>query len=188
MPIYTGTGDDGSTGLFNNQRVGKDDLRVEAYGSVDEINSQIGLLRTESLPPELDAHLAEIQSALFEIGADLATPGSSTALPVVRKGISNIESWIDASEAELPALRSFVLPGGHREAAQFHLARTTARRSERLFWALHHRDGLETELGVYLNRLSDLFFSWARLANRRHGVPDVPWVPAQKGESKQDAE
>ena len=179
MPIYTGTGDDGSTGLFDNQRVSKDDLRVEAYGSVDEINSQVGLLRTEALPAEIDSALAKIQSILFEIGADLATPGSKAALPTVNAGIADIESWIDSSEGELPALQSFVLPGGHRQAALFHIARTTTRRTERLFWSLHKRDGAEPALGIYLNRLSDLFFSWARLANHRAGVADVPWVPAR---------
>jgi len=182
MSIYTGTGDDGTTGLFNNQRVGKDDLRVDTYGSIDEINSRVGMLRTEALPTELDAALAKIQSTLFEIGADLATPGSTAALPALRAGISDIESWIDSSEAELPQLQSFVLPGGHREAAQFHLARTTTRRAERLFWSLHRRDEIPTEPGVYLNRLSDLFFSWARLANHRHGVADIPWTSAPRGE------
>ncbi len=182
MPIYTGTGDDGSTGLFGNQRVGKDDLRVETYGSIDEINSQIGLLRCEALPAELDQRLATIQGTLFELGSDLATPGSTAALPAVIAGIRDAEAWIDASEAELPALGSFVLPGGHREAAMLHLARTAARRAERLFWALHRReaDQVEPQLGVYLNRLSDLLFSWARLANHRHGVADVPWLPAPR--------
>lgn len=182
MPLYTGTGDDGSTGLSDNQRVGKDDLRVETYGSVDEANSQIGMLRTETLPANLDAALAKVQRTLFEIGADLATPGSNAALPAIRAGISDIEDWIDSSEAELPQLQSFVLPGGHREAAQFHLARSTVRRAERLFWSLHRRDETTTEPGVYLNRLSDLLFTWARLANHRHGVADVPWIPAQDGE------
>ena len=183
MPIYTKTGDDGDTGLFNNQRVRKDDLRVETYGSVDEINSQIGLLRTEDLPADIDGALDKIQSALFEIGADLATPGSTAALPVIQSGIQDIEGWIDASEEQLPALQSFVLPGGHREAALCHLTRTTVRRTERLFWSLHRRDEIGAEAGVYLNRLSDLFFSWARLCNHRNGVADVPWTPARGDES-----
>jgi len=183
MPIYTKTGDDGDTGLFNGQRVHKDDLRVETYGGVDEVNSQIGLLRTEKLPADIDAALGQIQSTLFEIGADLATPGATSAISGTQSATSDLEGWIDASEEQLPALRTFVLPGGHREAALFHLARTAVRRTERLFWSLHRRDAVNPTAGVYLNRLSDLFFSWARLANHRHGVPDVPWIPAREDES-----
>ena len=183
MPIYTKTGDDGDTGLFNGQRVHKEDLRVETYGCVDEVNSQIGLLRTEQLPADIDTALSKIQSTLFDIGADLATPGSTSAVPRIESEISDIEDWIDASEAQLPALRSFVLPGGHREAALFHVARTAVRRTERLFWTLHRQEEVHPTAGVYLNRLSDLFFSWARLANHRHGVQDVPWIPAREEEA-----
>ena len=185
MPIYTGTGDDGTTGLFNNQRVDKHDLRVETYGCVDELNSQVGLLRAAGLEAEFDGPLAEIQNTLFELGADLATPGATTSLPAVGAGIHAIEGWIDASEAELPPLRSFVLPGGHHEAALCHLVRTTARRAERRFWALYARGDTDPMLGVYLNRLSDLFFSWARLRNLRNAVADVPWV-THKHEQTED--
>ncbi|MCA8954903.1 MAG: cob(I)yrinic acid a,c-diamide adenosyltransferase [Planctomycetes bacterium] len=183
MPIYTGTGDRGQTGLFDNRRVPKDDLRIETYGTVDELNSWVGMVRAESPPAEIDAGLEQIQSTLFELGADLATPGSNASLPRVRAGIRDVEGWIDASEAQLPRLNSFVLPGGHREAASLHVLRTTARRAERLFWTLQRRENIAEELGVYLNRLSDLFFSWARLANHRHGVPDVPWRRADTADS-----
>jgi cob(I)alamin adenosyltransferase len=180
MPIYTGTGDAGDTGLFDNRRVGKDDLRIAAYGTVDELNSLVGLLRAEPLPAEFDAQLAQIQRTLFEFGADLATPGATAAVATAQRGRQDLERWIDQSEAALPPLRSFVLPAGHREAALCHLLRTTTRRAERLFWALHRRDTMATELGVYLNRLSDLFFSWARWCNLRHGVEDVPWISTER--------
>jgi cob(I)alamin adenosyltransferase len=178
MPIYTGTGDKGFTGLFGNQRVVKDDLRIRAYGTVDEVNSFVGLLRCESLPAELDDRLRQIQSALFDLGANLATPGADSS--ALSAGADLLESWIDESEKELPALTTFVLPGGHREAALFHVARTVSRRAERRFWALHRREKLSDDAGIYLNRLSDLFFSWARAANRRNGVADVPWVSTDR--------
>ena len=173
MPIYTGTGDAGETGLGDNERVAKDDLRIEAYGTVDELNSTLGLLRCENLPPDLDRHLERIQNTLFELGSDLANPGPGSA--PIDDAVRELEEWIDASEAQLPPLRNFILPGGHREAALLHLLRTTARRAERRFWTLRRRDGLDAGLGVYLNRLSDLFFSWARNTNRRHDVDDVVW-------------
>jgi cob(I)alamin adenosyltransferase len=177
MPIYTGTGDGGETGLFGNRRVRKHDARIEAYGTIDEVNALLGMLRTENLTSERDAELKSIQDALFEVGADLATEGSSKSLARIVPATTEIERWIDASEAELPQLQTFVLPGGCRVAARLHVLRTVTRRAERLFWAL--RDGgveVAAEIGVYLNRLSDLFFSWARLANHEAGVDDVPWT------------
>ena len=179
MPIYTGTGDDGSTGLFGNERVSKGDLRIQAYGTVDELNALLGLVRTEPLPEPLDGRLARIQHTLFDVGAALATP-TLTAAPTVEAAAQEAETWIDESERQLPALRSFILPAGHRQAALLHLARTTARRAERLVWSLDQRDGLPQALGIYLNRLSDLLFSWARLCNRAHGVEDMPWRQQEK--------
>ena len=176
MPIYTGTGDKGYTGLFDNQRVPKDDLRIRAYGTVDEVNSTVGLLRCESLPPELDKRLEQIQSALFELGANLAMPGKDRESSALSASSDLLERWIDESEKSLPQLTTFVLPGGHREAALLHVARTITRRAERRFWALHRQEKLPDDAGIYLNRLSDLFFSWARAANLRNGVEDVPWV------------
>jgi cob(I)alamin adenosyltransferase len=182
MPIYTRTGDDGETGLFGNRRVPKEHARIEAYGTVDELNSFLGLLRSEPLAPEFDGHLKSIQDALFEIGADLATEGGRASLARIVPHTAQLERWIDASEALLPPLRTFVLPGGCRQAALLHVLRTIARRAERLVWKLSHAIGddpavaLPRELGVYLNRLSDLFFSWARRANAQAGVADVPWT------------
>ncbi|MCC7398510.1 MAG: cob(I)yrinic acid a,c-diamide adenosyltransferase [Planctomycetes bacterium] len=182
MPIYTGTGDEGETGLFGNRRVPKDHLRIEAYGTIDELNSLLGLLRAEPLPQQFDHQLATVQSTLFDLGADLATEGGRASLPRVERAIQDLERWIDASEGRLPPLRSFVLPGGCRVAALLHVARTVARRAERRFWTLVwavERDtpelALPRPIGVYLNRLSDLFFSWARRANLDAGVADVPW-------------
>ena len=182
MPIYTGTGDAGETGLFGNRRVAKDHARIEAYGTIDELNAYVGLLRSEGPDAEFDRQLKGIQDALFEIGADLATEGGRASLARVEPAIVELERWIDASEAQLPALRSFVLPGGCRTAALLHVLRTVARRAERLVWKLSHEIGddqklaIPRQLGVYLNRLSDLFFSWARRANLRAGVADVPWT------------
>lgn len=185
MPIYTGTGDDGETGLFGNRRVHKDHVRIEAYGTIDELNAHLGVLRCEPLPAELDGRLASIQSDLFEIGADLATEGGRSSLIRIEPATLEMERWIDASEAALPPLRTFVLPGGTRTAALLHVLRTVSRRAERRFWTLVRATADEpaerqvpTQLGVYLNRLSDLFFSWARLANHHAGVADVPWQRA----------
>ena len=182
MPIYTGSGDEGDTGLFGNRRVPKDHDRIEAYGTIDELNSLFGLLRAEPLDPAFDAELKTVQDELFELGADLATEGGTASLPRIEPAIERLERWIDASERELPALHSFVLPGGCRQAALLHVLRTVARRAERRFWHLSRALGdapaqrVPPAIGIYLNRLSDLLFSWARRANHRTGVPDVPWT------------
>lgn len=182
MPIYTRTGDDGETGLFGNRRVPKNHVRIEAYGTIDELNALVGLLRTEPLAAEFDHQLQTIQDALFDIGADLATEGGRASMARIVPAIATMESWIDASERDLPPLRTFVLPGGSRTAALLHVVRTVARRAERCYWTLAQAIGddpamaLPKELGIYLNRLSDLCFTWARRANRLAGVPDVPWT------------
>lgn len=180
MPIYTGTGDDGETGLVGNRRIVKDHLRIETYGTVDELNAQLGALRASAGFRSHDERLETIQNTLFDVGADLATEDRSAPMPGLQSVIRDLEAWIDESEARLPPLRSFILPGGCPAAASLHVLRTIARRAERRFWALR-RDGqkvgsaVSVEIGVYLNRLSDLFFSWARLANLEAGVTDVPW-------------
>jgi cob(I)alamin adenosyltransferase len=178
MPIYTKTGDAGDTGLFGNRRVRKHDARIEAYGTVDELNSVLGLLAAETLDPAHRERIHAIQATLFDIGADLATVGSHRSVPRVTAHTRTLEEWIDADDAKLPPLRNFVLPGGHREAAVGHVARTTCRRAERRVWALADATkDVPLELAVYLNRLSDLLFVWARAANQRHGVADVAWRP-----------
>jgi cob(I)alamin adenosyltransferase len=177
MPLYTGTGDHGETGLFGNRRVPKDHVRIEAYGTLDELNCWLGLLRAEGPDADLDAALRKIQNTLFEIGADLATEGGRESLRRIEPAIPEVETWIDASEQELPRLRTFVLPGGHRQAALLHVLRAVSRRAERRFWTLFRQPGaaVPEAIGIYLNRLSDLFFTWARRANHRGGVADVPW-------------
>jgi cob(I)alamin adenosyltransferase len=187
MKIYTKTGDRGETGLFGGGRVPKDDLRVQAYGDVDELNSTLGVAVVHAQAAGMDdvaAGLLRVQADLFTVGANLATPrpedgGRANAnVPELREGsIEELERWIDACETELEPLRSFVLPGGSPAAAALHLCRTVCRRSERQVVSLARTATVGPEILRYLNRLSDLLFTLARLANHRAGVPDVPWVP-----------
>jgi cob(I)alamin adenosyltransferase len=179
MKIYTKTGDDGETGLFGGARVSKASARVEAYGTVDELNAALGVVRAAGAEAALDALLGEVQSDLFTLGAELATvPGKEAALgiPLLNaKDIARLEAAIDASEATLAPLKNFVLPAGTPVAAALHLARTVCRRAERAVVGLPDAETARGELMVYLNRLSDLLFSLARQANHRAGVDDVPW-------------
>ena len=184
--IYTKTGDDGTTGLVSGPRRTKDDLRVEAYGTIDEANSAIGLARlhTSGLP-ELDAMLMSIQNDLFDLGADLATPDTGEPpayepLRIVETQVDRIERDIDQLNAGLEPLKSFILPGGSPAAAHLHLARTIARRAERLMVALGRADGeIVSEAAMkYVNRLSDFLFVAARYANDG-GQADVLWVPGK---------
>jgi cob(I)alamin adenosyltransferase len=182
MKIYTKTGDTGQTGLFGGPRVAKDDLRIEAYGSVDELNAVIGLARCEKLPKDIDSQLAQIQNELFDLGAELATPNPAAhhMTGLGSKQIEAIEQAIDRHEAALPQLREFILPGGCRAAAALHLARTVCRRAERRLVTLVRSSSapVSPELTIYLNRLSDLLFVLARAANAAAGTPDVPWRKA----------
>ena len=179
MKIYTKTGDDGTTGLFGGPRVGKDDMRIEAYGTVDELNSVLGVVRAEELPVDVEQCLTQLQSQLFSVGAELATPepaAHGTAL-IGPAEIAAIESVIDRFEQRLSPLKQFILPGGTRAAALLHLARTVCRRAERRLVTLTRASSepVANELVVYLNRLSDLLFVLAREVNRAAGRPDVPW-------------
>lgn len=183
--IYTKTGDAGTTALASGERRPKHDLRIEAYGTVDETNAVVGLARLETARghPELDAVLARIQNDLFDLGADLATPESDTPpayppLRVTEAQVSAIEAAIDRFNADLSPLRSFVLPGGTAAAAQLHLARTVSRRAERLMTELAARETVGRPALVYMNRLSDFFFVAARWVNDK-GAADVLWVPGQ---------
>ncbi len=183
MRIYTRTGDDGTTGLFGGERRAKNDVRVEAYGTVDEANAAIGWARTTELPVDIDAVLAEVQSDLFTLGAELAcVPGQEARLKMTLLGdadAARLERAIDAGEEGLTELKSFVLPGGSPGAAALHVARCVARRAERAVIAANGPPplGIRRELVVYLNRLSDLLFTYARRANHLAGVADVPWNP-----------
>jgi len=184
MKVYTRTGDDGETSLLSGGRVRKDDLRVEAYGTVDELSSFLGLLRAEPVPPDVARGLVDVQRSLFAIGAFLADLEGRAEHDPASWGAESLESWIGAMDSELPELRAFVLPGGDRGAALAHVARAVCRRAERRVTALF-KAGEAPDDGVlrYLNRLSDLLFMLARLLNRRSGVADVPWHSASGSES-----
>ncbi|OCJ11193.1 ATP:cob(I)alamin adenosyltransferase [Rhizobium sp. AC44/96] len=184
--IYTKTGDDGTTALVSGPRRQKDDLRVEAYGTIDEANSAIGVARLHMQGmPILDTMLMSIQNDLFDLGADLATPGTGEKpeyepLRIVETQVARIETDIDQLNADLQPLKSFVLPGGHSAAAHLHLARTITRRAERLMVTLGRTKGeIVSEAALkYVNRLSDFLFVAARHANDR-GLADVLWVPGK---------
>jgi cob(I)alamin adenosyltransferase len=176
MKIYTKTGDAGQTSLFGGKRVAKNDPRIEAYGTLDELNSFLGVARAAWAEGPLDAQLHEAQRDLFEIGAHLASPGISRFPGVDPAHIEQLEKGIDSMESELTALTTFILPGGSNAAAHLHVARTICRRGERLVVALHDQDDGTRSSIVYLNRLSDYLFVAARFANLKLGVADVPWT------------
>jgi cob(I)alamin adenosyltransferase len=180
MKIYTKTGDKGQTGLFGGARVSKADARVDAYGEVDELNCAIGAARACGPDARADAMLHELQSELFALGAELAcTPGKDVDVGVALLTdveIERLEHTIDELERDLPALKTFILPGGSPEAAALHLARATCRRAERKLVALAASEPVRPEVLRYLNRLSDLLFVAARHANFRAKVADVPWL------------
>jgi cob(I)alamin adenosyltransferase len=179
--IYTKTGDDGRTGLFGGGRVEKDHVRVEAYGDVDELNAVIGAARAVEMMPRVDEILAPIQRDLFAIGALLATPHPEKHKEQLEKArlsdkrIAQLEQAIDDGEEELEPLKAFILPGGTPKASALHVARTVCRRAERSIIRLQHVEEVPQIVIVYLNRLSDLLFVLARVANRRAGAGEVTW-------------
>lgn len=185
MKIYTRTGDDGTTGLFGGARVSKADPRVEAYGTVDEANSVLGLARAAGLSGALDESLARIQGELFTLGAELAcAPGKEGKLGLEVVGEAHIrvlEAEIDALEAGLEPLKNFILPGGAMAAAFLHQARCVCRRAERRVLEARAAGEIRIEVVHYLNRLSDLLFVQARAANHQAGHVDVAWTPRAKG-------
>ena len=176
MKIYTRTGDEGQTSLFGGARVAKNDARIEAYGTVDELNSQLGVVRATWPQSTLDTLFARIQSDLFEVGAHLASPGTSRFAGVDQERVTELEQRIDAMESELEPLKNFILPAGCLPSAQIHVARTVCRRAERLVVALADDTVATRSTIAYLNRLSDFLFVAARFANLQAGVPDVPWT------------
>ena len=184
MKIYTRTGDKGETGLFGGARVSKADPRVAAYGDVDELNSVIGVARTENLDATVDGLLARVQTELFDLGAELATvpeKAESADTPSIEEDeISRLETAIDRFEADLKPLKTFVLPGGSRAAAQLHVARCVCRRAERSLVALASQSPVREETIRYLNRLSDLLFTLARHANHILDVADGPWIGRER--------
>ena len=184
MKIYTRTGDSGETAIFGGDRVSKNHLRIEAYGTVDETNSFLGLARSQAdQHPEhafMDRVLHTYQSELFVLGADLATPLDSKAqAPRIDVAhITAIETQIDTLQEELPTLSHFILPGGHPAAATLHVARTTCRRAERMTVALQQEMPINMKASIYLNRLSDLLFVFARWTNIKANISEEAWRPA----------
>lgn len=181
MRIYTRTGDEGSTGLFGGGRVPKDDARVDAYGEVDELNAVLGVVQATEPMPRIDDLLQPIQRDLFSIGAILATPDQEkmqahlTKAHLDQQRIVELEQAIDAGEAELEPLRAFILPGGSAKSAMLHLARTVCRRAERAVVRAARQGTLDGYAIIYLNRLSDLLFVLARVANKRAGQQELTW-------------
>ena len=179
MKIYTRTGDSGETGLFDGTRVSKHDLRVEAYGDVDELNAVLGLVRAAGVGPDLDERLQRLQRDLFALGSRLADPRHRiaervTKAALVDEDVTRLEAWIDEAEARIPPLRRFILPGGSQAGALLHVARTICRRAERRIVSLG-QDAVDPGVLAYVNRLSDLLFVLARLANARAGVAEAEW-------------
>lgn len=183
MRIYTKTGDDGTTGLFGGSRVPKDDLRIEAYGTVDELNAFIGKLAEN---PELAEHLEffrEIQSDLFLIGSHLATADEKMREKLPQfdsEATRRFETWMDQVSAELPDLKNFLLPGGHISVADAHIARAVCRRAERRVVSLAREAKVEKSLIIYLNRLSDLLFTTARMLSNLTKTEEIAWRVGNK--------
>ncbi|QDT08745.1 cob(I)yrinic acid a,c-diamide adenosyltransferase [Planctomycetes bacterium K23_9] len=199
MKIYTRTGDTGSTGLFGGPRVGKDDCRIESYGTVDELNAAIGMARSKGVGEPIDHELDQIQHALFSIGAELATPAPDEFdLRVIGdRHIGQLEDWIDQHEATLEPLKHFILPGGTVAASHLHLARAICRRAERRVVTLGQQCGdsqsdsaqtdttkaaaISESLIIYLNRLSDYLFVLSRAVNHQSGIAEVQWQRPSPG-------
>lgn len=171
--IYTRTGDDGTTGLGDGSRVAKDDARVEAYGTVDELNSAVGMiLSVPQLPAGIGALLTEVQHDLFDLGGELCIPGSRA---IKAEQVTRLEESLDGLNDALPALKEFILPGGGPAAAACHLARTIARRAERRVWSLAKQEAVSADVTNYLNRLSDLLFVIARVLARHESGAELLW-------------
>ncbi len=179
MKIYTRSGDGGETALFDGSRVSKADLRVDAYGEIDELNASIGVALASGVAADVAAMLEQIQRDLFAVGGTLADPAHRVAervqkMEVGQAEVFRLEQWIDALEASLPPLRRFLLPGGSAPGAALHLARTICRRAERRIVSLGAGD-VDPVLLAYVNRLSDFLFVAARAVNHRAGIPERPW-------------
>jgi len=170
--IYTRTGDDGTTGLGDGTRVPKDDDRVEAYGTVDELNSVIGMVLAETVPDDIRETLEGVQHELFDLGSELCMPGYSA---ITAEHVAHLEQSLDALNANLPPLKEFILPGGGRAAGACHLARTVCRRTERRVYTLSNTSAVSAESLKYLNRLSDLLFVMCRVLARHESGQEVLW-------------
>src|SRR3989338_8747454 len=177
VKIYTGIGDRGTTSLFGGRRVGKNSARIKAYGQIDELNSQIGIILSEIPPPKISNKLLRVQAELFVLGADLSAPAEiKVKIPRVKKSyITRLEKEIDAWEKDLPKLRNFILPGGNKVGARLHLARAITRRAERSIVALEQREKINKNVLIYTNRLSDWFFVAARYVNYLEKISETIW-------------
>jgi cob(I)alamin adenosyltransferase len=188
--IYTRTGDSGSTGLVGGARVDKDAGKVEAYGDIDELNSQLGVCKELASGPAaalVTDMLITIQNELFDIGAELATPADSHWEGMLKAGLQHVEQlerWIDKLNEPLPALRSFILPGGTLLSAQLHVARTVCRRAERHICKLHKLESVSPHILQYVNRLSDLLFVMARAVVHAEKKPEYLWIPGASRPAK----
>lgn len=183
MKIYTKTGDQGQTSLIGGVRVSKAHIRIEAYGTIDELNSWVGMLRAEGVAEHTDALLNRIQHELFVIGSHLAADPEKSRMQLPDWDVAstqNLEHAIDAMQDELPLLKNFVLPGGNKAAAAAHLARCVCRRAERLVVALSSEAAVDNQLIEYLNRLSDFFFTLARKCCLANGNEEILWQPERK--------
>jgi len=180
MKIYTKTGDSGTTSLFGGSRVPKYHMRIESYGTIDELNSHIGLLAAYSIPKTAAAELKEIQETLFTIGAELASEPEkkSPSIPIITLEHSTaLERQIDLMEEQLEPLRNFILPGGHIAVAQAHVCRCVCRRAERMALALKAESEVSDTVLIYLNRLSDYLFVLSRFIGHKLGAPEIAWTP-----------
>ena len=186
MKIYTKQGDNGKTSLFGGQKVSKSDLRIEAYGTIDELNSVIGCVISENKIEKYNHQLLKIQSDLFCIGAELATPPNKLKLKngesrigklITESEINSLENYIDEQQEALPQLTHFILPGGGKSSAVTHLARTVCRRAERIIVSLNEIETIRPEIIQYINRLSDYFFTLARTFAKENGIEETKWIP-----------
>jgi cob(I)alamin adenosyltransferase len=186
MKVYTKTGDKGVTSLYGGVKVSKNHVRIESYGTVDELNSSIGMVRSYEIPSLYIDQLIDIQKNLFHVGAELATPADKlylangkSRLPkvVLEADIEQLENWIDKMEEELPALTHFILPGGNLAASQAHISRCICRRAERITVSLNDLEEVRPELLKYLNRLSDYLFVLARKISEEAGDQEIKWLP-----------
>ena len=180
MKIYTKTGDSGMTSLFGGKRVKKSNSRIEAYGTVDELNSVLGIVLTEDVSKRTEQILKEVQSTLFTIGSELATPSNVTSKSkqsLAKEEIESLEQYIDQLESELPELKNFILPGGKKSAALLQFARTICRRAERRIIDIESEEEINFNIMIYFNRLSDLLFVSSRYENHVASIEEVIWNP-----------
>lgn len=178
IKVYTKTGDNGTTGLFSGERVPKHHIRIKAYGTIDELNCWIGLIRSQDIKKEQGKELIKIQRNLMLIGSELANESSDLTIDLIQKDdVKDIELWIDRMTDELPALRNFVIPGGHSCVANTHLARCVCRRAERFITELNDTSKTNPVIIFYINRLSDYLFTLSRKFAHDFNVEEIKWIP-----------